>query len=96
MKSAEENLIDFLKANYGWYASPELQRMSFKNRNGSLATPRTLVRRLQENAEGPQAILEVKYEGRTTYYRIKTAHRKLRQVVEELPSGDVRISYVPV
>ncbi len=93
-KSAETNLIDFLKENPGWYASATLQRMPFKNRNGSLAAPRTLVRRLQENAEGDQAILEVKHEGQTTYYRIKETHRKKQQVVQQLPNGAVRVSYI--
>jgi len=94
--SAEQNLIDFLKENPDWHNSGQLQRMPFKNKNGSLATPRTLVRRLQENAEGDQAILEVKYEGQTTYYKIKTEHIKKKQVVEQLPNGSVRVSYLPI
>lgn len=95
-KSAEDNLVDFLKSNPGWYSSGALQRMPFKNKNGSLATPRTLVRRLQENAEGEHAILEVKYEGRTTFYRIKTAHIKKKQIVTFLEDGSVRVEYVPL
>ena len=86
-KSAEQNLIDFLKQNYDWFSSGALQRMFFKNKNGSLATPRTLVRRLQENAEGENATLEVKYEGNTTYYRVKQSHRKIKYQYIDLPDG---------
>ena len=95
-KSAEQNLIDFLKENYDWYSSGSLQRMPFKNRNGSLATPRTLVRRLQENATGENAVLEVKYEGRSTYYRIKETHRKVKYSYLDLPDGTKKevVNYV--
>lgn len=89
-KSAEQNLIDFLKENSDWFSSGALQRMPFKNKNGSLATPRTLVRRLQENTQGDNAVLEVKYEGRITYYRIKQEHRKAKYHYIDLPDGTKR------
>lgn len=95
-KSAEQNIIEFLKQDSDWHNSGDLQRTPFKNKNGSLANPRTLVRRLQENAEGEQAILEVKHEGLNTYYRIKQQHRKTRQVVTLTPEGTARITYIPV
>lgn len=86
-KSAEQNLISFLRENTDWYSSGSLQRMPFKNKNGTLATPRTLVRRLQENAEGTNALLEVKYEGQTTYYRIKQEYIKPKYTYQLSPEG---------
>ena len=96
-KSAEQNILDHLKSNYQWFSAAQLQRMEFHNKNGTLASPKAISRRLQELAEGSSAPLEVDYSDKGhAKYRIRQTHRKLRQVVEELPSGDVRISYVPV
>lgn len=84
MKSAEHNLILFLRKNPEWHSSGQLQRMEWRNRNGTLATPRSIVRRLQENAEGDNAILEVEYRGQSTYYRVKTAHIKPKYTYQEI------------
>lgn len=94
MKSAEQNIIDFLKSNPSRYAAAQLQRMEFKNKNGTLASPKAISRRLQENAEGEHSVLEVSYDGKNAYYRIKQEHRKKEQIVTRLANGSVRIEYV--
>lgn len=76
MKSVEQSLIDFLKSNPNRFASAELQRMPFKNRNGTLASPKAISRRLQENAE-EGGMLEVSYDDHNNaFYQIKEAHKK--------------------
>ena len=76
MKSVETQLLDFLKANPSKYASAELQRMPWKNKNGTLATPRSIVRRLEENAE-EGGMLEVSYDDHNNaFYNIKSGYEK--------------------
>lgn len=94
-KSAESNLIDFLKSNPSKFASASLQRMEFRNKNGSLASPKAISRRLQENAEGEHAVLEVTYDDHNnSYYQVKQEHVKKKQVVTYLPNGKVKLEYV--
>jgi hypothetical protein len=81
MKTAEDRLIDFLRANPSKYASAELQRMTWANKNGTTATPRSIVRRLEENA-GPDGILEVSYdEHGNAWYEVKQEHVK-KEIME--------------
>lgn len=95
-KSAEINILNFLKENYVWHSSAELQRMRFANKDGTWASPKAISRRLQELAEGENAVIDVDYGNKNhAHYRIKQAHRKVRQVVEETENG-VRVSYLPV
>ena len=96
-KSAEQNIISFLKENPSVFAAAELQRMSFKNRNGSTASPKAISRRLQENAEGTNSLLEVSYINGNAHYRIREEHRKKVQQVEQVIINGVRtarLSYV--
>jgi len=88
-KSVETQLIDFLKSNPTWFASGDLQRKEWRNKNGTLATPRSIVRRLEENAEGENALLEVEYRANHAFYRIKQEHVKHRYEYREitLPDG---------
>lgn len=75
-KSAEQNIIAFLKENPSRFAAAELQRMSFRNRNGTLASPKAISRRLQENAEAG-GMLEVSYdEHNNAHYQIREEHKK--------------------
>jgi hypothetical protein len=74
--SAEDNIISFLKANPSKFAAAHLQRMSFHNCNGTLASPKAISRRLQENAEGVNAILEVSYINGNAHYQIREEHKK--------------------
>lgn len=81
MKTAEDRILDFLRTNPSKYASAELQRMMWKNKNGTTATPRSIVRRLEENA-GPDGILEVSYdEHGNAWYQVKQEHQK-KEVVD--------------
>lgn len=95
-KSAEQNIIDFLKSNPSRFAAAHLQRQLFQNRNGTYASPKAISRRLQENAEGDKAILEVEYRNNHAFYKIKEAHIKKVQKVTPLPDGTVRVEYVPI
>ena len=97
MRSAEQNILEFLKNNPSVFAAAELQRMSFRNRNGTLASPKAISRRLQELAE--QGILDVTYDHKNhAHYSIKEEHRKKEQHVYQItfPDGTrgVRLSYV--
>lgn len=79
-KSVETQLIDFLRANPSKFASAELQRMPWKNKNQTLATPRSIVRRLEENAE-EGGMLEVSYdENGNAMYNIKEGFEKKKFV----------------
>ena len=98
-KSVETQLVDFLAANPSKWASGELQRLDWRNKNGTLATPRSIVRRLEENAvDGGK--LQVSYHEKTgtAMYQIREEHRKKEQHVYQvtLPVGTrgVRLSYV--
>src|SRR3990167_11295871 len=73
-KSAEQNIISFLQQNPSVFAAAELQRQPFKNRNGTLASPKAISRRLQELAE--QNILEVSYVSNHAHYQIREEHKK--------------------
>lgn len=87
MKSAESALIDFLRSNPSKYASAELQRMIWKNKNGTTATARSIVRRLEENAEDG-GILKVSYdEHGNAWYQIKEGYKKppVLMIDESLP-----------
>ena len=96
-KSVEQQLIDFLRENYIWFSSGDLQRKVWLNKDGTTATPRSIVRRLEENAEGEHAVLEVSYGNKgAASYRIKEQHRKTRQIVQQLPNGSVKVEYVPI
>ena len=85
-KSVEQQLLDFLAANPSKWASVYLEKKEWKNKNGSSANPRTIIRRLQENTywetDTPQhkknlnGILIATYENNTTYYQIKEGHEK--------------------
>lgn len=75
-KSVETQLIDFLRSNPSKFASAELQRMPWKNKNQTLATPRSIVRRLEENAE-EGGMLQVTYDDHNNaFYNIKEGFQK--------------------
>ena len=97
-KSVETQLLDFLKANPSVWASAALQRMEWRNRNGTLATPRSIVRRLEENAE-EGGMLTVSYDNHgNAQYSIKEAFRPKQQKVEFIERDGIRyakITYAP-
>jgi len=102
--SAEHKVITFLRENYAWYSSGDLQRKEWLNKDGTKATPRSIVRRLEENTyneqTNPHGILEVDYGNKgAAVYRIKQEHRKLKQVVhiEEINGQKIaKITYEPI
>ena len=63
MRSAEQNLLKFLRDDYpNWYAAAQLERMEFRNEDGTLASGKSINRRLQElRSEG---LLEVEYRNK--------------------------------
>ena len=75
-RSVSQQLIDFLKANPSVFSSGDLQRREWRNKNGTLATPRSIVRRLEENAiEG--GVLQVSYDAHGgAQYQIKDKYKK--------------------
>ena len=96
-KSVETQLIDFLKENPSVWASGTLQRHEWRNKNGTLATPRSIVRRLEENAaEG--GVLQVSYDSHGgAQYQIKQEYRKKEQRMEYIIKDGIRfakVSYV--
>lgn len=92
-RSAEQSIIDFLRANPSRFAAAELQRMRFLNKNGMIASPKAISRRLQENAE-EGGMLQVTYdEHNNAYYQIKSGfEKKLVVYMVRHPSEDRMIS----
>lgn len=61
MKSVSQQLADYLKSVApAQVASGELQRMIWRNKNGSTAVPRSVVRRLEELVEDRTLTVEIK------------------------------------
>lgn len=58
-KSVSQQLLEYLQANPGVHASGNLQRMEWTNHTGSIATPRSIVRRLQELTEEAKIHCEI-------------------------------------
>lgn len=97
-KSAEQNILDYLKTTRGPIAGSELQRMIFKNKSGTAASPKTIARRLAENAEiregfpAPVLIATYNQKGHVHYeYDRKQLPKKMVPV--QLPNGNVRLEY---
>lgn len=60
--SAQENILTFLRQNYpNIYSSGELQRMEWKNDDGTTGTPAIIQRRLRNLEEKKE--IAVTYEG---------------------------------
>ena len=90
--SAKNHILAFLQGNpSSVYHGGQLQRMEFKNRNGSNATGDTLKRRLNELVVEEK--IHVNYKNGQAYFSAKPIILK-RQVVKELPNGKVEISYI--
>ena len=97
LTKADANIISFLKENPSVWSASALERMSFRNRNGTLANPKAISRRLQENAaEG--GVLQVSYDTHgIAHYQIKQEHRKKEQHIEYILKNGVifaKLSYV--
>lgn len=92
-KSVEQQLLDFLKSTDGRVASGQLQRMPWYNKSGRLSTPRSIVRRLEENAE-EGGVLKVSYENGAAFYEYKKDLKPKKQIKVDLPDGSCRVMYV--
>lgn len=66
----------FFKEKNSWINSGELERMVFKNRNGTVAKPTSVTRRIRELEE--MRLIAVKYEGATQSALYKFIPRELR------------------
>jgi hypothetical protein len=65
-KSVSTQLLEYLQTNHGVHASGNLQRLEWRNRDGTLAVPRTVVRRLQELAADGK--IHIQYTGNHAHY----------------------------
>lgn len=91
MKSAEQNIISFLKENPSVWSAAALQRMEFRNRKGTLASPKAISRRLQENAEAG-GCLTVSYDDHNNaMYSIKSEFKKKPILVVDEDAPPIRI-----
>lgn len=92
--SVSEQLKKFLQNNpNSQFSSGDLQRMIWTNKDGTIALPRTVVRRLQELAE--DGTIQVTYEGDNTLYGANKAEIKIdprlvmsRRMAEQLAAFD--------
>lgn len=94
-KSVEEKILDFFYNHPGeqWH-SGELQRLEWKNANNSVATPRSVVRRLQELCnEGKIANIGTMKEA---IYTLKAEPPKKQQIIFKEVNGEriAVLSYV--
>lgn len=66
--SAQDKILEYLLEKAGeWHPTGNLQRMEWKNEDGTLAIPRTVQRRLQNLEE--KSLIAVQYEGKSCKYR---------------------------
>lgn len=80
MKTVPEQLSDFLRGvSPSQYSSGELQRMSWKNKNGTSAVPRSIVRRLEELVE--DGTLKVEIKDRHAWYSFGDKKRGVSEFV---------------
>ena len=73
-KSVQDQLLDYLQANPGVHASGTIQRLEWRNKDGTVAVPRTIVRRLQELAEDGKIHSEIR--GGHTHYSATPIEKK--------------------
>lgn len=95
-KSVEQNILEFFRTHSEQvWNSGDLQRMTWFNKNGTIATPRSVVRRLQELAEAGKIVNLG--DLKSARYQLNTGviQPKLRQVIEYTKEGTVKINYVP-
>ena len=73
--SAQDKVLEYIKSRpKEWHPSGNLQRMEWKNKRGTNATPRTIVRRLEELEN--EKLIAVGYDGLNAKYRyLEEKHR---------------------
>lgn len=95
-KSAKDNILFFLQNTPGWHHNGSLQRMEFKNRNGTFATGDTIKRRLQNLAEEGKIFVEHRPDA---YYSAEYKPKLVQKVtfVEEADgTRKAVLTHVPV
>lgn len=94
MKPVVTQLEEYLRSIApGWVSSGELQRMPWKNKNGTLATPRSIVRRLEELAESGE--IQVGYREKNHAWYSHSKPRPKPVIVHDLVFRDGRPVRVP-
>lgn len=88
-KSVSEQLLAYLQTNPGVHASGTLQRLEWRNHTGSLAVPRSVVRRLQELAEEGKIHCEMK--GNHAHYSATPIEKKPERKLVYDPVRDVMV-----
>lgn len=88
--SAKENILLWLQNNPGWHHNGDLQRLEFKNKNGTNATGDTIKRRLQNLAEEGKIFVEHRPDA---FYGAEYKP-KLKQVVHFEEKEGVRVAVV--
>lgn len=88
MATARDRLHSFFRAHAGEvFASGDIQRMEWRNKNATLATPRSIVRRLEELTE--EGILKVEYKERN--HAFYSFGDKMRTIYDYALVNGVRI-----
>lgn len=96
-KSAEDKILDFFKTHSGQvWDSGDLQRMTFTNKNGTLAKPKSISRRLQELCEENKIVNVGDAKSAKYSLNVEVVKPKMRQVITRLDDDTVRVEYVPV
>lgn len=79
-----QQLIAYFRANAGkWIASGEVQRLQWRNKNGTTAVPRSIVRRLQELCEEGTLKEEIRDRHAWYSYAKEVRERKIIQCFTE-------------
>lgn len=90
MKSVSQQLLEYLRSNPNMsFPSGSLQRIDWKNARGTMATPRSIVRRLQELTEN--GLIQVEYRNGAASYSVDKTKLPVRYdyIEEKLPTGEV-------
>lgn len=90
-KSVSQQLLEYLQTNPGVHSSGTLQRLEWHNKDGTVAVPRTIVRRLQELAQDNK--IHVEDRNGHAHYSTESIPQKPKTVIRivETPTGPVAI-----
>lgn len=92
--TVSEKLSEYLKEQGSFISSGELQRLGFKNNDGTLATPRSIVRRLQELVEDGTLVVEYREKNHAYYKHAQTPKKVVEYVLEFRGGMPVRVPQV--
>lgn len=87
-KSVPIQLEEYLRSIApAWISSGEFQRMPWKNKNGKLATPRTIVRRLEELENDKVIHVEYREHNHAWYSHSKPTPKPKMEFVTVMRDG---------